>query len=70
MISIDASANSIVLEVADEELARRKAKWVPATPPASGFERMFSDQILQADEGCDFELLKGRRGAAVARDYV
>ena len=70
MISIDASTNSIVLEVTDKELARRKADWVPAAPPASGFERMFSDHILQADEGCDFELLKGRRGAVVARDYV
>ena len=70
MIAIDAAANSITLEISDEELARRKSEWTPAAPPASGFERLFSDQILQADEGCDFEFLKGQRGAAVARDYV
>ena len=70
MIAIDAAANSITLEISDEELARRKSEWTPAAPPASGFERLFSDQILQADEGCDFEFLKGQRGASVARDYV
>lgn len=69
-ISMDAPAGKLVLEVSDEELARRKAEWSPPPLPASGYERLFVENMLQADEGCDFKFLPGCRGAAVARDYV
>jgi len=37
--------------------------------PASGggYQRLYVDHVLQADEGCDFDFLVGCRGAAVPR---
>ena len=68
IVSIDVEARSIRMEVSDEELERRRAAW---TPPAPRYERgygvMFSRHIQQADEGCDFDFLRGKRGAAVPR---
>jgi L-arabonate dehydrase len=70
MIELDAPNNRLNLDITDEELAARRAEWVAPEPPASGYERLFIDQILQADQGCDFNFLAGCRGAPVARDYV
>jgi dihydroxy-acid dehydratase len=65
-ISIDVPARSITLEVSDTEIARRRAEW---KPPVARFERgygwMFSQHILQADQGCDFDYLETTFGAPV-----
>ena len=59
IISVDVPARSITLEVAEEELQRRKAA---LKPPPARFERgygwMFAQHIGQADEGCDFDFLR------------
>jgi len=48
--------------VADEELARRRAAWKPRAEPATGgYLRMFLDHVLQANEGVDFDFLRGMR---------
>jgi len=64
MITVDVPARRIHLEISDEELAARKANW---TPPERRFERgygwMFSQHILQADAGCDFDFLETSFGA-------
>jgi dihydroxy-acid dehydratase len=66
LISVDVPARSIHLQVSEAELAARKAAW---TPPPRRFERgygwMFSQHILQADQGCDFDFLETDFGAAV-----
>jgi dihydroxy-acid dehydratase len=66
LITVDVPARSIHLQVSETELAARKAAW---TPPARRFERgygwMFSQHILQADQGCDFDFLETDFGAAV-----
>ena len=71
LISVDVAARRIHLEVSDEELAARRAAWVP---PAPRFERgygwMFSRHILQADEGCDFDYLETAFGAPVAEPDI
>jgi dihydroxy-acid dehydratase len=58
LITLDAAARELRLEVTDEELAARRAQW---QPPAPKFERgygvLFTDQITQANEGCDFAFL-------------
>ena len=61
-IEIDVAARRIHLHVGDEELARRQAAW-KAPPPryARGYGAMYSQHIGQADEGCDFDFLEGRR---------
>jgi dihydroxy-acid dehydratase len=58
LIELDVPGRRIHLRVSDEELARRRESW---KPPAIRFERgysqLFSNQITQADEGCDFKFL-------------
>jgi dihydroxy-acid dehydratase len=46
------------LLVASEELARRPLS--PPPRPARGYARLYHDQILQADRGCDFDFLRKR----------
>lgn len=63
LISVDVRARRIHLNVSDEELARRKAQW-QAPPPRfeRGYGAMFSEHILQANEGCDMDFLLTQRG--------
>jgi dihydroxy-acid dehydratase len=71
LISIDVPARRIRLEVADDELARRRAAWVA---PAPRFERgygwMFTRHIRQADQGCDFDFLETGFGAATGEPEI
>jgi dihydroxy-acid dehydratase len=58
LIRLDARARTIDLLVDDDELALRRAAWAP--PPAHyerGYGALFSQHVLQADEGCDFDFL-------------
>jgi dihydroxy-acid dehydratase len=59
IIEIDVEARSLNLLVSDEELARRRAAFVPKPPPARGYNRLFVEHINQAHEGCDFDFLLG-----------
>jgi dihydroxy-acid dehydratase len=60
LIELDVEARVLNLQVAEEELSRRKAAW---KPPLKKFERgygaLFSQHVRQADEGCDFDFLEG-----------
>jgi L-arabonate dehydrase len=70
-IELDCDANRLHLEVSDEELATRLAAWqaaqVPDPADASGYRSLYVQHVLQADEGCDFDFLRGCRGSAVPR---
>jgi dihydroxy-acid dehydratase len=64
-IEIDVARRSIHLHVADDELARRRAAWrAPAPHYTRGYGAMFSEHIGQADEGCDFDFLRGTERTA------
>ncbi|MCZ4312930.1 L-arabinonate dehydratase [Comamonadaceae bacterium G21597-S1] len=71
IVSIDVPARTIHLDIDDAEMARRKAEW---TPPPKRFERgyghMFSQHILQADKGCDFDYLETSFGAPVSEPAI
>jgi len=70
-ISVDVPARRIRLEVSDEELARRRAAWVPPPPRYErGYGWVFSRHILQADQGCDFDFLETGFGAPVAEPSI
>jgi dihydroxy-acid dehydratase len=60
-IDLDVDARRIHLEVADDELGRRRAAWyAPSTlRQARGYLRLFVDHVLQADQGADFDFLVG-----------
>jgi dihydroxy-acid dehydratase len=68
-ITLDTPARTLTLEVAPEELARRRGDWQPPAPPASrGWTRLYADHVLQADSGADLDFLVGASGSAVPRD--
>src|SRR2546423_65978 len=60
-IELDVPRRTLTLRVGDEELAKRKAAW-KARPPhfSRGYGRLFLDHVLQANDGCDFDYLRGR----------
>jgi len=71
-IALDSFAGKLELEVSDAEIAQRFAArqaQQAATPaaPKSGYQQLYIDRVLQADEGCDFDFLVGCRGAAVPK---
>jgi dihydroxy-acid dehydratase len=60
-IALDVPARTLTLRVSDEELARRRAAWTPRAPHYErGYGRLFLDHVLQANEGCDFDFLRGK----------
>ena len=60
-IELDVPKRRLNLLVSDEELAKRRGAWT-ARPPKfeRGYGRLFLDHVLQANEGCDFDFLRGR----------
>ena len=69
LIELDVPKRRLHLHVSDEELARRRAEWQPPQPPlASGYWKLYTDHVLQADQGADLDFLVGKRGAFVPRD--
>lgn len=68
-IQLDVEARKLHLEVSDEEMAARRAKWKPATSPYDrGYYKLYVDHVLQADQGADFDFLVGRSGTEVTRE--
>jgi dihydroxy-acid dehydratase len=61
MISVDADAGVIELEVSDEELARRTTSR-STDAPARGYVEFYRRHVSQAPEGCDFDFLAQPRG--------
>lgn len=58
-IEVDVAARRLSLQVAEDELARRRAGWAPKPLPPRGYGRLFATHIQQAHEGCDFDFLQG-----------
>jgi len=69
LIRLDVSERRLDLVVDAAELEARRASWEP--PPRKderGYRRLHADHVLQANEGCDFDFLRGK--AAVVQDAV
>ena len=68
-IALDVAGRRLTLEVSDEELEERRARW---TPPAlgvtRGYQRLYVTHVLQANQGADFDFLVGGSGSHVSRD--
>jgi dihydroxy-acid dehydratase len=63
MIRLDVAKRSIDLLVDAAELQKRRAALAPAVTPdwaKRGYAHLFNETILQADEGCDFDFMRGQ----------
>ena len=69
LIELDVEARRLHLNVGDEELARRRAKWLPPQSQYDrGYYKLYIDHVMQADKGADLDFLVGRSGVVVNRD--
>ena len=58
LITLDVPARELRLEVNDRELAARRTQWRrPQKKFERGYGALYSEQVTQADQGCDFEFL-------------
>ena len=61
-IELDVEARRIHLDVSETELGHRRVQWKPPAPRFDrGYGALFSQQMTQANEGCDFQFLHGGR---------
>jgi dihydroxy-acid dehydratase len=59
IITLDAIAGTLELEVSDEELARRRDEWVPpVSAHIRGWPMLYQRHVTQADLGCDLDFLR------------
>ena len=69
MIELNVKKRSLVLDVPEEVLQKRREKWKRPVPVSNrGYVSMFIQHVEQADKGCDFDFLKGSSGSVVLRD--
>ncbi|MBB4188894.1 dihydroxy-acid dehydratase [Sinorhizobium terangae] len=60
-IALSVKDHSIRLLVSDEELETRRAeRTIEKRPALRGYDMLYRDHVLQADEGCDFDFLQSR----------
>jgi dihydroxy-acid dehydratase len=57
-IKMSVAERRIDLMIDPAELARRP--FTPPAAPARGYRRLYREQVLQADQGCDFDFLRAR----------
>lgn len=59
LIAVDIQARSISILISDKELQTRKQQWKPAVNRHKrGYPLLYIREVLQANEGCDFDFLK------------
>jgi len=69
MIELDVDARRLHLDVAGDELARRRSRWkAPSPHSARGWVKLYCETVQQADKGVDLDFLVGSSGAAVGRE--
>lgn len=70
-IELDCANNRLHLDISDADLQSRLEDWAAKQQPdpadASGYRKLYVQHVLQADEGCDFDFLRGCRGSEVPR---
>jgi L-arabonate dehydrase len=68
-ISVDVPNRSITLNVAEEELKKRKTNWkTRVTLQPRGYVHLYQTHVEQAHLGADLDFLKGGSGSEVTRD--
>ena len=66
-IRLDVATRTLELLVDDAELDRRREAWSPpARKDDRGYRQLYEEHVLQANEGCDFDFLRGRSPVVTA----
>ncbi len=69
IIELDVPGRVLTINVADEELTRRRKEWkAPEPPMKGGYQGLYVEHVQQANTGADFDFLIGCRGAEVLRE--
>lgn len=69
IIELDAKARKLELKVSEQELERRRKKWVqPDLNIKRGYAKLYVDHVMQADKGADFDFLVGGSGDKTPRE--
>jgi dihydroxy-acid dehydratase len=69
-VLLDVPNRRLELEVPAEEIEARLAAFEPPAPKyARGYGAMYLDHVMQADQGCDFDFLRGRSEDPAAEPY-
>jgi dihydroxy-acid dehydratase len=59
IVSININERSIHLNISEQEMNQRKAQWIaPDVKHKRGYPKLYIDNVLQADKGCDFTFLQ------------
>jgi L-arabonate dehydrase len=68
-IQLDCKNGALNVELSDEEIRNRLADRAEKQQPEkrTGYQQLYLEHVLQADEGCDFDFLIGCRGSAVPK---
>jgi L-arabonate dehydrase len=67
-IEVDVPGRRLHLDVAEPELAKRRAAWKAPEAPKRGWYKLYVDHVQQAHLGADLDVLVGGSGADVKRD--
>jgi L-arabonate dehydrase len=67
-ITLDVTGRRLTLEISDTELEERRSAFSPPEPVADrGYTKLYIDHVLQANEGADFDFLRGCSGDGIPR---
>ncbi len=68
-IELDVPGRRLDLLVDASELERRKRDWRPPAPHFDrGYGKLYIDHVQQAQDGCDFDFLRGKTPVATHVD--
>ena len=69
VIELDVEKRRLHLDVSNEELVKRKARWVAEKPMATrGYVKMYIDHVQQSHLGADLDILNGGSCSEVIRN--
>src|SRR5262244_2234286 len=63
LVTLDVAKRLVQVDVSEETLATRRARWTPPPRPERGWERLYVEHVLQAHQGADLDFLVGSSGA-------
>ncbi|MRV74372.1 dihydroxy-acid dehydratase [Duganella sp. FT92W] len=68
-VELDCANGKLNLDISDAEMAQRLAARAEehVEGAKSGYQQLYINHVLQADEGCDFDFLVGMRGSKVPK---